>query len=43
MKLNVSTDNKSALLLVLSAQVGVVKDALEEMEQVKHGFNLLNV
>lgn len=29
-----STDNKAAVLVVLSAQIGVVKDAIEEIEQV---------
>lgn len=28
------TDNKAALLVVLTAQVGVVKDAIEEINQV---------
>lgn len=28
------TDNKAAVLAALSAQLGVVKDAIEEIEQV---------
>lgn len=29
------TDNKAAVLVVLSNQIGVVKDAIEEIEQVE--------
>lgn len=29
-----SADNKGAVLIILSSQIGVVKDAIEEIDQV---------
>lgn len=43
-KLLFSADNKGAVLVLLSAETGVVKDALEEIEQVHtHTHTLTHV